>query len=244
MISSANWSKQRGKDWEVIQSKKLIANKYAAKFAPVILPEYFSSSEEYNAIKVESVENETDRFKRLCSLVKQKYGKERIIYVLDEIGQYVGGSEDLIRSMQGTMQILKSQFKGNVWLIGTAQQTLTEDNPQAQVNSDKLFKLNDRFPIKVDIEADDIKEIITKRLLGKSPQGKEVLTDIFNRNEASIKLETRLTNMERSLYMKPLTSELFANLYPFLPVHIDILLALLQKLASRSGGSVFVLLSG
>ena len=101
--------------------------------------------------------------------------------------------------MQGTMQILKSQFKGNVWLIGTAQQTLTEDNPQAQVNSDKLFKLNDRFPIKVDIEADDIKEIITKRLLGKSPQGKEVLTDLFNRNEASIKLETRLTNMERSL---------------------------------------------
>lgn len=33
--------KAEGKDWEVIQSKKLIANKYAAKFAPVILPEYF-----------------------------------------------------------------------------------------------------------------------------------------------------------------------------------------------------------
>lgn len=63
------------------------------------------------------------------------------------------------------------------------------------------------------------------------------MTDLFNRNEASIKLETRLTNMERSLYMKPLTGELFTNLYPFLPVHIDILLALLQKLASRSGGS-------
>lgn len=229
--------KGEGKDWEAIQSKKLIANKYAAKFAPVILPEYFASSEEYNSIKVDSVENETDRFKRLCALVKQKYGIERIIYVLDEVGQYVAASEDLIRSMQGTMQILKSQFKGNVWLIATAQQTLTEDNPQAQVNSDKLFKLNDRFPIKVDIEADDIKEIITKRLLGKSPKGKEYLTDLFNRNEASIKLETRLTNMERSLYMKPLTGELFANLYPFLPVHIDILLALLQKLASRSGGS-------
>ena len=201
------------------------------------IPPLRNLSVEYNSIKVDSVENETDRFKRLCALVKQKYGKERIIYVLDEVGQYVAASEDLIRSMQGTMQILKSQFKGNVWLIATAQQTLTEDNPQAQVNSDKLFKLNDRFPIKVDIEADDIKEIITKRLLGKSPKGKEYLTDLFNRNEASIKLETRLTNMERSLYMKPLTGELFANLYPFLPVHIDILLALLQKLASRSGGS-------
>lgn len=33
-----------------------------------------------------------------------------------------------------------------------------------------------------------------------------------------------------------LTEESFANLYPFLPVHIDILLSLLQKLASRTGG--------
>jgi hypothetical protein len=50
-------------------------------------------------------------------------------------------------------------------LIATAQQTLTEDNPMAQLNSDKLFKLNDRFPIKVDIEADDIKEIINQAIV-------------------------------------------------------------------------------
>ena len=56
-------------------------------------------------------------------------------------------------------------------VIATAQQTLTEDNRQAQLNSNELFRLNDRFPVKVDIEANDIKEIITKRLLGKSKDG-------------------------------------------------------------------------
>lgn len=226
-----------GKNWETIQTNGLIANKTAAKFAPIVLPDYFDSSDEYSSINVETRESEVDRFKRLINLVKHKLGNDKIIYVLDEVGQYVASSDELITSMQGTMQILKSQFKGNVWLIATAQQTLTEDNPMAQINSNKLFKLNDRFPIKVDIEADDIKEIITKRLLGKSPAGKQYLVDLFNKNEGSIKLETRFTGMERSLYLKPLVAELFADLYPFLPVHIDMLLALLQKLASRSGGS-------
>lgn len=228
---------ESGKNWETIQTNSLIANKTAAKFAPIVLPDYFESSSEYSGINVETRESETDRFKRLINLVKHKLGNDRIVYVLDEVGQYVASSDELITSMQGTMQILKSQFKGNVWLIATAQQTLTEDNPMAQINSNKLFKLNDRFPIKVEIEADDIKEIITKRLLGKSPNGKQYLMETFNKNEGSIKLETRFTGMERSLYLKPLTAEQFADLYPFLPVHIDMLLALLQKLASRSGGS-------
>lgn len=230
-------NEEKHKDWSTIQSNELVGNKYAALYAPRLLPDYFESQADYENTSVDTRENETERFKRVCSLVKQKLNHDRIIYVLDEVGQYVASSDELIRSMQGTMQILKSQFKGNVWLIATAQQTLTEDNPIAQLNSEKLFKLNDRFPIKVDIEADDIKEIITRRLLGKSPDGKQYLIDTFNRHEGAIKLETRFSGMDRSLYLKPITAEMFANLYPFLPVHIDILLSLLQKLASRTGGT-------
>lgn len=230
-------AEEKHKDWNVVQSNELVGNKFAAMYAPRVLPDLFDTADDYENISVDFRENETERFKRLINLVKQKLGNDRIIYVLDEVGQYVASSDELIRSMQGTMQILKSQFKGNVWLIATAQQTLTEDNPMAQLNSDKLFKLNDRFPIKVDIEADDIKEIITRRLLGKSPEGKSYLLGQFKKYEGSIKLETRFTGMDKSVYLKPLDSEKFANLYPFLPVQIDIILALLQKLASRTGGT-------
>jgi hypothetical protein len=34
---------------------------------------------------------------------------------------------------------LKKIGNGKVWLIATAQQTLTEDNPNARLNSDKLY---------------------------------------------------------------------------------------------------------
>ncbi len=227
---------EKHKRWQDVESNDLIANLFAAEFAPRLLPAYFSDSDSYNNINLNSALNEKDRFTRLYNLVKQKTGKENIIFVLDEVGQYVASNVSLILNVQGMMQIFKDEFRGKVWVIATAQQTLTEDNQQAQLNSNELFRLNDRFPIKVDIEANDIKEIITKRLLGKSKEGKDYLVKLFQQNEGVLKLNTHLALQERSIYNQLLTEESFANLYPFLPVHIDILLSLLQKLASRTGG--------
>ena len=224
------------REWKDLQDNGVFANRILAKSAPILFPDLFSSEDDYNKMRVESIENEEERFKKIKRFVKKFKNKDRIIFVLDEVGQFIAADNELILNLQGIMHILKDNFKGDVWLIATAQQTLTEDNPDAQVNSSQLFKLNDRFPIKVEIEADDIKEIITKRILGKSTQGKAYLTKKFIENEAAIKLATRLTGMDRSIYIRPLDSDNFSNLYPFLPVHIDILMSLLQKLASRTGG--------
>ncbi len=228
---------RKNKDWEVIQKNDLLANLVADELAPVILPEYFHAKGEFKSLKIDTLVSEDDRIKRLVNLIKQIKGKEKVLFILDELGAYVSTNEDLIFNMQGFMQNIKSIFRGDVWVIGTAQQTLTEDNPQAQLNSDKLFTLDARFPIKIDIEADDIKEIITKRLLGKSSRGMEKLKNMFNSNEGSIKMNTKLSvGNARSRYIQIPEPQKFADLYPFLPVHIDILMALLQKLASRTGG--------
>ena len=222
--------------WEDIESNDLMANMTAAKFAPRLLPAFFPNPESFMNMTLNSALNEKERFQRLYKLIKEKTEHDKVIFVLDEVGQYVSSNVDLILNVQGMMQIFKDEFRGSVWVIATAQQTLTEDNRQAQLNSNELFRLKDRFPVTVDIEANDIKEIITKRLLGKSQEGQTYLKNLFNQNEGIIKNNIHLSLQARSIYNQVLTEELFANLYPFLPVHIDILLSLLQKLASRTGG--------
>ena len=228
---------KKGRDWATVQKNDLLANITAAEFAPVIFPDFFKTKEDFKSYKIDSVENETERIQRLINVVKKETGRDKVLFVVDEVGNYISSNDSLITRLQGFMQTIKSSFRGDVWVIATAQQTLTEDNPNAQLNSPKLFTLNDRFPIKVDIEAEDIKEIITKRLLGKSTSGADRLKGLFSQNEGSVKTNTKLniTNA-RSRYIQPLDPKKFADLYPFLPVHIDILLALLQKLASRTGG--------
>jgi hypothetical protein len=227
---------EKNKNWEDVVSNDLAAQLYATEYAPRVLPAYFPDRESFSKINLSSALNEKERFKRLYNLVREKTGKDKIIFVLDEVGQYVASNINLILNVQGMMQIFKDEFRGKVWVIATAQQTLTEDNHQAQLNSNELFRLNDRFPVKVDIEANDIKEIITKRLLGKSQEGQAYLKKIFSQNEGMLKNSIHLTLQERSIYNQILTDKSFADLYPFLPVHIDILLSLLQKLASRTGG--------
>ena len=228
---------KKGRDWATVQKNDLLANITASEFAPVIFPEYFSSKDDFKSYKIDSVENETERIQHLINVIKKETGHDKVLFVVDEVGNYISSNDSLITRLQGFMQAIKSSFRGDVWVIATAQQTLTEDNPNAQLNSPKLFTLNDRFPIKVDIEAEDIKEIITKRLLGKSTAGTDRLKGLFSQNEGSVKMNTKLniTNA-RSRYIQPIDPKKFADLYPFLPVHVDILLALLQKLASRTGG--------
>ncbi len=227
---------EKKKSWKAVESNDLIANMIAAEYAPRLLPAYFPDSDSYNRIVINTAENEKERFIRLIKLIKEKTGHDRVIFVLDEVGQYVASNVELILNVEGMMHIFKDEFRGNVWVIATAQQTLTEDNKNAQLNSNELYRLAARFPVKVDIEANDIKEIITKRLLGKSNEGQSYLKKLFTQNEGALKNNIHLSLQAKSIYNQVLTDESFANLYPFLPVHIDILLSLLQKLASRTGG--------
>jgi hypothetical protein len=102
------------------------------------------------------------------------------------------------------------------------------------LNAPGLFKLKDRFPIQVHLEASDIKEICHKRLLTKSSSGELELGNLFNSNGASLRTATQLK--DGGVYETELNKKSFVDLYPFLPAHFEILLQLLGRLARKTGG--------
>lgn len=223
-----------GMEWAEIAENPIAGLGTASTLAHELLPNIFRTEDTLLNMDVDSVMNEKERFDNLLQLVKEKKGNDKVIFVLDEIGLYMNDNKDLITSLEGTMHILKDDFKGKVWVIGTAQQTLTATSPDS---ANEIFTLNARFPIHVDIEADDIKEIVTRRLLGKSVEGKAYLSKLFTEYGPQLNVATQFHDMQdRSVYYEQPDCESFVNLYPFLPVHIEILLNLLKKLASRSGG--------
>src|SRR5207342_1484430 len=114
------------------------------------------------------------------------------------------------------------------------QQTLTEDDPRAALNSPELFKLSARFPIQIDLESSDIKEICHRRLLGKSVEGDKILGDCFDKHGQALRHNTKL--QDAKYYDADFDRQTFINLYPFLPAHFDILLHLLGALAKSTGG--------
>lgn len=224
------------RSWEMMEGNDALANRALNENIPTLLPQFFPDAQSVRDVAVNSAMSIDEKMQRLIQQIKLSKGNDKVIFVLDEIGNYIADNKALIGDVQGMMQTFKDRFKGKVWVIATAQQTLTEDNPNAQYNSSSIYTLQARFPISVDIEANDIKEIITKRLLGKSPEGKEYLKRLFTQNEQEFKNGIRLELQSRTIYNQVVTEDTFADLYPFLPVHVDILLSLLQKLASQTGG--------
>ena len=224
----------KGASWDSIHNKPLLTNTVGARLAVKFYPHIWKTAEEFANIRIDSTANEADCVKEMIELVKRKSGKKNIIFIVDEVGQYVAARSSLIQNLDGFVKNLKVLGEGSVWLFATAQQTLTEDNRSATFNSPDLYKLKDRFPITVHLESNDIKEICHKRLLNKSPGGNNALDQLFQGHGASLRTATQLRNAPNFEF--PLDSALFRDLYPFLPSHFEILLQLLGKLARRTGG--------
>lgn len=224
----------KGKTWDEIKNQPLVIKALASRAAVEFYPDLFPDSKTFNEIRIEEQIKEDDRVRNMLDLAQRKAGTRNIIFVLDEVGQYLMARDDLILNLDGLAKNIKNLGRGHAWIIVTAQQTLTEDDPRAATNTAKLFKLKDRFPVSIDLEASDIKEICFRRLLGKSPAGESALNDSFERYGSQLRFATELKNTK--YYKSDLDKETFCKFYPFLPQHFDILLQLLARLAKTRGG--------
>ena len=220
--------------WQSVQNDPLVIDSVVPDIAHEMYPQFFKTPAAFNTETVDFVRFENERVEEMVEIVRQKSGKEYMIFIVDEVGQYVGSRQNLILNLDGLAKNLKDVGDGKVWIVGTAQQTLTEDDPRAALNSPELFKLAARFPIQIDLESHDIKEICFRRLLGKSAEGENILGALFDRHGQALRHNTRLQNAR--YYDADFDRKTFIDLYPFLPAHFDILLHLLGALAKSTGG--------
>lgn len=180
----------KGADWSRVQNNPLAIDGLIPKIAHEMYPALFPEPKSFSSSTEGFYEFEDQRVQAMIDIVREKSGKENIIFVVDEVGQYVASRDNLILNLDGLAKNLKRLGDGKVWIISTAQQTLTEDDPRATLNSDKLFKLKDRFPIQIDLESNDIKEICYRRLLGKSAAGAAELGKIFDAHGQALRHNT------------------------------------------------------
>ena len=223
-----------GIEWTSVQNDPLVVDSMIPDIAHQMYPELFKTPAAFSTETSDFVQFENERVKEMLDIVRETTDRQYILFIIDEVGQYVGSRQNLILNLDGLAKNLKSIGDGKVWIFSTAQQTLTEDDPRAALNSPELYKLKDRFPIQIDLESSDIREICYRRLLGKSPEGGTLLGDLFDNHGQALRHNTGL--QDAKYYDSDFSKETFVNLYPFLPAHFDILLHLLGALAKSTGG--------
>jgi hypothetical protein len=223
-----------GEQWTDYRNDDLVIDSLIPAIAHKMYPDLFKTDTSFSTEAGEVIRFEDDRVAEMLEIIRDATGKEYVIFIIDEVGQYVGSRQNLILNLDGLAKNLKNIGDGKVWIIGTAQQTLTEDDKTASLNSPELYKLKDRFPIEVELESKDIREICYSRLLGKSPEGESVLGELFDKHGQELRHNTKL--VDARAYGAEFDKKTFVDLYPFLPAHFDILLHLLGALAKTTGG--------
>jgi hypothetical protein len=218
----------KGRTWDSLKNDLLLGPAFAGKIAAEFYPQVWSDAKSFQDTRVSARFTEKERLEQVLDLIERRTKNRRVLFIVDEAGHFITGSNFLISNLQGLAENLKNIGKGEAWILTTAQQTLPVHG--------QLAHLKDRFPepLRVDIESSDIREITHRRLLRKSADGDKKLQALFSSHEGSLTFATQLKNTK--LFQGTLTADVFCRLYPFLPQHFNLLMELLRALARSTGG--------
>lgn len=154
-----------------------------------------------------------------------------MIFLVDEVGQYVGDSPNRMLNLQSIVEDLGTYTHGKAWVVVTSQQAIDEvtDNLKGQ----DFSKIQSRFNTRIAMSSANVDEVIKKRLLDKTPDSKTELEQIYVKDQHSINnILTFDGDVERKGFDSP---ETFADVYPFVPYQFNLLQDTLT--AIRENGS-------
>jgi len=98
----------------------------------------------------------------------------RLVFCVDEVGQYIGDNTKLMLNLQTIIETLATVCGGQAWVIVTSQATVgTLVNASSQMQND-FSKIMGRFKVKLNLTSENANEVIQKRLLEKRIQQKKI----------------------------------------------------------------------
>ena len=118
--------------------------------------------------------------------LKLKGDKHRIVFLVDEIGQYIGDNSQLMLNLQTLVEVLGVRFQGRVWVGVTSQQDLGTILVGGEHRRNDFSKIQDRFKTMLSLSSGNIDEVIKKRLLEKKDVDKEELEKLYEENRINI----------------------------------------------------------
>lgn len=150
--------------------------------------------------------------------LKTKENNHHIVFLIDEIGQYIGDDSKLMLNLQTIEEDLGTVCRGKAWIVVTSQQDI---DSISKVKGDDFSKIQGRFDTRLSLSSSNVDEVIKKRILEKNEAGKQTLSLLYDNKSTIIKnLIVFNDGVEKKLYTD---RNDFADIYPFIPYQFNLL---------------------
>ncbi|NMA14252.1 MAG: BREX system P-loop protein BrxC, partial [Clostridia bacterium] len=162
-----------------------------------------------------SIEKFANLVRKYC---ESKGENHHVVFLVDEIGQYIAGDARLMLNLQTVTEDLGIACSGKAWVIVTSQQDI---DAVVTVKGNDFSKIQGRFDTRLSLSSANVDEVIRKRILAKTETAMDTLRLLYDQKEAVIKnLITFTDEVEKKLYM---SRDEFASVYPFIPYQFNLL---------------------
>jgi hypothetical protein len=229
-----------GKEWSTEKSKVAFALSEAGLVMHNLHPDRYPTADSWwEKAKGRSDITAGMLAKRADQLMKLRRPGQALMFVIDEVGQFVARDVQKMLDLQAIVQNLGIVGRGRFWLVVTSQERLGELVSGLDDKRVEHARLMDRFPLglQVHLEPSDISEVTSRRVLAKNAPAQTALGKLFDENRARITDHTRLT---ADIKLPDLARDQFIDLYPLLPYQIDLIIGVVSGLRTQGGTSPHV----
>lgn len=169
-----------------------------------------------------------DFAKRVRVYLDSKGKNQHIVFLVDEIGQYIGEDSNLMLNLQTVTEDLGRECQGRAWIVVTSQQDI---DSVTRVKGRDFSKIQGRFDTRLSLSSANVDAVIKKRILDKTDTAAETLRLLFEQKTTVIKnLIVFNDGVEKKLYAG---AQNFAEVYPFVPYQFNLLASVLTSIRTH-----------
>lgn len=222
-----------GKKW-LKRRDVLLAKNEASKALHDLRPDTYPFADSWaKSFDTPEINHNWFATRALDLLARRGGGAKRLIFIVDEVGQYVSRSIDRVLALSGVAEAFQKK-QGDLWFVVTSQERLEEVVDSLDSKKTETARAKDRFANRVDLLPSDISEVASRRVLDKTEEGRRILREMFrahrNRLSANVRLESAGRDIE-------LGEEDFIRLYPIVPYQVNLLIDAVSARRAQGAGS-------
>jgi len=220
-------------DWASVRDVAL-AKSYASRALHIIDPDNFPNADSWVKAATAPSMDQNWLADRTIELLRRRGGNaKRVIFVVDEVGQYVARSIKRMFDLQGLAEAFQKK-RGPLWLVVTSQEKLSDVVDSLESRQVEYARVQDRFPLRVDLLPSDIHEVTSRRVLDKTDTGQTAIRDLFAAHRAQLNTYVRLESPTRAA---DLAEDEFVRMYPLVPYQVQLLIDAVSARRAQGGGS-------
>jgi hypothetical protein len=154
----------------------------------------------------------------------------RVIFLVDEVGQFIGDNTQLMLTLQTIVEQLGTLCQGRAWVIVTSQEDI--DAAIGETNKSKsqdFSKIQGRFHTRLSLASSNTDDVISERLLSKTEPAHVELRDCFAKKGDIVNNQLAFVGNSVSMRSYKDAAE-FVSCYPFAPYQFTLLQKIFESI--------------